>query len=100
MFNPFGLANFRLGSDPEKLFPFSMFQRHLQKFARICLILVTFLVSKMFSDSSKNWDELAENFERNQQVPTHLYNQTDSTIEVIHKRLRDIVIDMIRLEYI
>lgn len=36
--------NFRLGSDPEKLFPFKVFQRQLQKFGKFGVLNATFLL--------------------------------------------------------
>lgn len=95
-----GLASFRLGSDPEKLFPYSLFQQYLRKYAGFNLIVATLLISKTFADSSKDWNELSENFQKDRKVPIHLYNHSDTSIEKMNKRLRDIVIDMTRLDYI
>lgn len=97
---PVGSTNFRLGSDPEKLFPYAMFQRHLQRHARVCLIYAHMLVSKICSLDQKNWDEIAENYMHNQEIPNSFFHQNDTSLKEINKRLRDIVIDMIRLGYI
>lgn len=91
---------FRLGSDPGKLFPYAMFQRHLQQYAQIGLAHAPVLCTRIFSSWNKNWDELSENFNQNQEVPDHFFHQNDTSFENVDKRLRDIVIDMIRLEYI
>lgn len=77
---------------------------HLRKFARFGLILASMAVPTLISDvgnvSNLNWDELSENFMQSQKIPTNLYLHSDALIEKYNKRMRDIVIDLIRLEYV
>lgn len=77
---------------------------HFQKFGRFGLILASITVPLLISDtdnvSSLNWDELSENFMKKQEVPTNMYMHSDTSIEKYNKRMRDIVIDLIDLEYI
>ena len=98
------MDDFRLGSDPENLFSFAMMQKHLQKFARLGLILtsvtVPILTSNAANTSNMNWDDMCDNFMQNQQIPSNIYTDSVESIEKFNKRMRDIVIDMIRLEYI
>lgn len=81
-----------------------MMLEHLHKFGRLGLILTSIAVSIQIADvgnvSNLNWDELSEDFMQTQEVPTNLYKHSDTTMEKFHRHMRDIVIDMVRLEYI
>lgn len=100
----FILAIFRLGSDPDELFPYTMMLEHLHKFGRLGLSLASITVPILISDadhmSNLNWDELSDDFMRNQKLSTNMFIHSDALIEKYNKRMRDIVIDMIRFEYI
>lgn len=77
---------------------------HIKKFAGLGLIMASTIFPIMFStnDARANldWDEMAENFMRCQEIPTNLYNVSDESLVKLNNRIRDMVIDMIRLEYI
>lgn len=99
------MDNFRLGSDPEQLFPYKMMLEHLRKFARQGLIRASAVLPMIIADvshvSTLNWDKISEDFMQNQEIESDTYIQPDSSIEKkFNTRMRDIIIDMIRLEYI
>ncbi|XP_031627331.1 uncharacterized protein LOC116343428 [Contarinia nasturtii] len=91
----------RLGSNPDKLFPFTMLLEHCRKFAKFGLILSTALLPIMTSDDGNqiNFDELAEDVKRGKELDENLFATANSRNEY-YARLRDVVIDMIELEYI
>lgn len=104
IFNAFHSGNSRLGSDPDELFPFTMMLDHLHKFGRLGLSLASITVPILITDadnmSNLNWDELSDDFMQSQKLSTNIFIQSDTSIEKYNKRMRDIVIDMIRFEYI
>lgn len=67
-------SRFRLGSDPDKLFPFELMLKQFRKIGKFGLIM-----------------KMAES-----EIGT---NPNEST-KKLNKRLKDVVIDMVRLEYI
>lgn len=95
---------YRLGSDPEKLFPYTMMLDHMNKFARYGLILASttspVLLSPAGIRSNLDWDEMAENFMRSQEIPANLYKLTDEATIKLNKHFRDVAVDMIRLKYL
>lgn len=81
--------NCRLGSNPEKVFPFSVLQDQLRKFGRFGLanasILLPIMAMEIDGPNSKN-----------QQTG----KQATKLSDAFNRRIRDIVADMYRLGYI
>lgn len=75
----------RLGSNPEKVFPFSALQQQLQKFGKFALIQTSFLLPILTAE-----------------VDLQSNNNYTSTIlsDGLKKRLRDIAYDIYKLDYI
>lgn len=98
--NKTNCSHFRLGSDPEKLFPFDLMLKHLQKCAKYGFIMSTVLLPVLTSESDYglDFDEIAESVESGKPISNILI--TDSTFKELNQRLRDIVDDMVRLNYI
>lgn len=92
---------FRLGSDPEKLFSFEMMQDHFRKFARFGMILATVLLPMITSDGGKtiDIDALCDDFKDGKDVDGSVF-VSDESKNRLTCRLRDVVIDMVRLDYI
>lgn len=90
-----------MGSDPEKLFPRKLMMEHLRKFAKFGLVLSTVLLPMITSESGCGLD--LDGIEKN----TLNSDGTDSnnfiserSHEKLNQRLKDVIIDMVRLEYI
>lgn len=77
---------FRLGSDPENVFPYSAMMEHLQKFGKYGLVQASFAIP--FIEAEANVENVGTN------VPPRGLSKN------LKKRLRDIVADMERLGYI
>ncbi|XP_055298661.1 uncharacterized protein LOC129566598 [Sitodiplosis mosellana] len=92
----------KLGSDPEKLFPEKLMQEHFRKFGKFGLVLAAILLPLLTKDSGKevDLDGIADGIKTGQvDLDTNIF-MTDSSTRRFNKRLRDVVIDMARLEYI
>lgn len=94
-----------MGSDPEKHFPFEVMKEHFRKFGKFGLILASVLLPIITQESGSGWDldEMAEKItENNGQMDMELFDSifTDKSRTKFNKRLRDVVVDMVRLEYI
>lgn len=86
------MDNFRLGSDPGKLFPYQLMLDHFGKFGKFGLIItMAFLPMVMKADitTDPNIDGLRDDDTKNVQSTKQL-----------NKLLRDIVTDMVQLKYI
>lgn len=94
--------DFRLGSDPEKMFPYKLMLEHFSKFARFGLVLANLLLPVVTTESGNgaNLDEVAEQIANGKPPTTNSLYITDKTRNNFEKRLRDVIIDMVRLEYI
>lgn len=86
---------FRLGSDPEILFPYTLMMEHFRKFAKFGLVLSTVLLPMITSESGSglDLDDMGDGTNSDNFISEKSRNQ-------LHKRLRDVIIDMARLEYI
>lgn len=93
--------NFRLGSDPQKLFPYTLMQEHLRKFGKYGFILATVILPMLATEkgSGLNLDGMADNLRNcaDMQIIDKFLTKSQNKF---HSRLRDIVIDMVRLGYI
>lgn len=72
----------------------------MKKFARFGILLASATVPIAGIRSNLNWNEMSENFMQSQELPTNLYKLFDELIVKLNKKFQDVVIDMIRLEYI
>lgn len=92
--------HFRLGSDPEELFPFSLMQLHFQKFAKYGLILAAIVLPIITAERgiAIDLDQIAnDNLTHVDMFDTFISENSRSKF---NKRMRDVVVDMIRLGYI
>lgn len=93
---------FRLGSDPEKLFSFKVLQEHLRKFGRFGFILAASIVLPIIlSDKGHvvDMDELADKIVGGGEVSSDLFTSAAARSRM-RSRIHDIIVDMVRLEYI
>lgn len=74
---------FRLGSDPDKLFPYTALQEHLRKFGKFGLANASFILPFLIQEHDSDGGF-----------------QPSPLSDVFKKRLRDIVADMYQLGYI
>lgn len=91
-----------LGSDPQKLFPYEALLDQFHKFGRFGLIMASLLLPMITSDedATPNLDELAENMKKNVVINDNgnLFS-TDKNEDAFNERLRDIIVDMVQLNY-
>lgn len=92
---------FRLGSDPTKLFPFELMMQHFHKFARYGLPIATGILPMITADSGKivDMDNVFDDINNGKDVDASLFISEASRLR-LNKRLRDVVVDMDRLNYI
>lgn len=92
---------FRLGSDPEKLFPYSLMLEHFHKLAHFGLILSTVLLPMMTAESGNaiDLDKICDDLKNGTELDANVFISNKSLTK-LNKRLRDVVFDMVRLEYI
>ncbi|KAG5677969.1 hypothetical protein PVAND_007681 [Polypedilum vanderplanki] len=93
----------RLNSDPEKLFPRSIFEHHLKKFGKFGLVMAIILVP-MFTSSAEDipeMDDVADEYQLSKEASGSVMNFTSSkTIGVYEKRMLGILQDMVEFGYI
>lgn len=92
---------FRLGSDPEQLFSYSLMQEHLRKFGKIGLIFAanTLPIITAERGNTINLDEAANDM-ANKNVDAFDNLISEKSRDKHNKRLKGVVADMVRLEYI
>lgn len=90
-----------MGSDPEKLFPYETLLDQFKKFGKFGMIMASMLLPMMTSQDgiAADLDEFAEQLKDGQKLDENTYI-SERTRHILDKRLRDVVIDMARLEYI
>lgn len=114
----------RLGSDPDQLFPFELMQEHFHKFARYGLLMSTTLLP-MITGTTKNlflqlceydfnttfslsaadkgnvvdMDEMFEDLNNGKEIDSSVF-VSEASRNRLNKRLRDVIVDMVRLNYI
>lgn len=97
---------FRLGSDPVKLFPYEQMLEHLRKFAKYGLILATVILPVITSEREfgLDFDKFAKGIEDGslQKNEKHMKDAfvTERSLMNLNKRLRDVIADMVHLNYI
>lgn len=93
--NLYERVHFRLGSDPDKLFPYALMLEHLRKFARHSLIVASLLLPLL---TGNQWDLNEVSGDPKMNIANGI--MTSKPQSKLDKRLRDIIIDMARLDYI
>ncbi|XP_031627330.1 uncharacterized protein LOC116343427 [Contarinia nasturtii] len=93
----------RLGSDPEKLFPFPLMQEHFRKCGKYGLIMAAVLLPMITMESGNgiDLDEAANSMaEKHDTDAFDDYFISVNSRNKFNKRMRDVVADMIRLGYV
>lgn len=92
---------FRLGSDPEQLFSFDMMQDHFRKYGKFGLVLANMLLPMMTADSGNavDMDALCEKINDGEHVDGSVFVSEKSQSRLA-TRLRGVIADMVRLDYI
>lgn len=92
-----------MGSDPEKLYPYSLMLDHFRKFGKYGLLMATLLLPIILADKGQgvDLDEATNNSEHYKDTEiSDPFFITESSRSKFKKRLRDVVVDMVRLGYI
>lgn len=89
-----------LGSDPQKLFPYEAMLDQFHKFGRFGLVMASFLLPMITceEDATPDLDELAEHVKNNVKIDENIFI-THKNIDAFNKRLRDVIVDMVHLNY-
>lgn len=92
----------RLGSRPEKLFPYETMQEHFRKFGKIGLVFATAVLPVITAEKGNaiDLDEAANNMANNKGADAFDGFVSEKSREKFTKRMRDVVIDMVRLGYV
>lgn len=91
----------RFGLNGMQIFPFTVLQDHLRKFAKFGLMMAT-IVLPMFTalqDEIPDLDNLSEQIKTDGFKDESVF-QSKNTDDIYCKRMRDIIVDMARLGYI
>lgn len=90
-----------MGSDPKKLFPFELMMEHFRKFARYGLLMATGILPMITADRGNvvDMDDLFNDINNGKEVDASVFITEASQLR-LNKRLRDVVVDMVRLNYI
>lgn len=90
-----------MGSDPEKLFPYELMLKHFRKFAKFGLVLAIAMLPMITAESGTgiNIDELCDDMKNGKEMDMDVFT-TEKSVKKFHERLRGVIIDMDRLEYI
>lgn len=94
-------THFRLGSDPEVLFPYKTMLEHFRKFGKYGLIMATVVLPMITQDKGTkvDLDCISDDIKNGSEFDSSAF-MTDSSTQRFNKRMRDVVIDMNRLGYI
>lgn len=95
--------DFRLGSDPDELYSYEMMQEEFRKFGRFGLIIASAALPVILKDHGQDLekviDEKQDTTTRIKDALNNLFT-SDKSRARFEQRLRDVVVDMARLEYI
>lgn len=100
--NVYNDSFFRLGSDPEKLFPFSLMQEQLRKCGTYGLVTALQVQPVLTSDqgSGVDLDEAAVSMTRDKDTKAFDSFMPKKSNDKFNKRMRGVVADMVRLGYV
>lgn len=90
-----------MGSDPEQLFSFETMQDHFRKFGKFGMILSTMLLPMMTAESGMaiDLDALSDKVVDGAEFDGSVF-VSEKSRNRLATRLRDVIIDMVRLDYI
>lgn len=90
-----------MGSDPEQLFSFETMQDHFRKFGKFGMILSTMLLPMMTAESGMtvDLDALSDKVVDGGEFDGSVF-VSEKSRNRLATRLRDVIIDMVRLDYI
>lgn len=85
----------------QQIFPYALMQEHLRKFGKWGLMLAMMLLSVITADErgAINLDQLSEDILDGKPSPRDAYITENSRLKY-NKRLRDVIVDMVRLGYV
>lgn len=91
----------RLGSDVEKVYPYSAMLEQFRKFGKFGLYMASMLVPMLTADASAapDLDAFSEEISSGKEMNNNIFNSEGSE-ERLAKRLSDVIHDMDRLGYI
>lgn len=90
-----------MDGDPDKLFPYSALLEQLRKYGKFGLVTASVFLPLFTggADSNPDMDQLAADMESGTKLKTDLFVPTEFKT-ALNKRMRDVVADMVKYEYI
>lgn len=90
-----------MGSDPDKVFSYDLMMEHFRKYGKIGLIYAATMLPILTADEGKqlNLDDVANQCNDGGELSFASILTEESKIKY-HQRLRDVIVDMVRLEYV
>lgn len=92
----------RLGSDPDKLYPWSVLQDHLKKFGKYAFLMCPILVPMLVADAQDipDLDEIVSKMNTNDSDIGFALSYTNNRSEQIYEqRITDVFTDLVNLGY-
>lgn len=97
----FSKLSLRLGSDAEKIFPYTALLDQLHAHGVFGLVMASMLLPMLTAEegNTPDLDELSEDLNNGKELDPNVF-MSEKSRESCNRRLREVVIDMARLEYI
>lgn len=92
----------KLGSDPDVLFPYNVFQEHLKRFGRMAFVMAPMFCEVVLANSADvpDLDELSKKMDSGDGESVSLvHNQDEQTKQLYKERLSELLADLIELGY-
>lgn len=89
----------RLGSDPEKVFPFDQLEREMKKHGKYAVIMCPVLLQIMMANAAdvQNMDELSKDMDKNGKETITLVKAFDKeTQDAYNKRVKGLMTDIVK----
>lgn len=92
----------RLGSDPEKLYPFAVFEQELKKFGKFIISFSPIMVQMTLTEATNipDLDDFSEGLQNGDDTVDLVRGDFNEEIQKIYsKRISDVFTDLLELDY-
>lgn len=91
----------KMGSDPEKLFPYDAFKKELKLSGNIAFLLAPMVLEVSLAEAKdvSNFNEMCENIDNDEQEWNFIQGLSDSAMLVYKKRLNECIGDLVENGY-
>lgn len=90
-----------MGSDAEKIFPYDALLQQMRKHGKFGMTMASMLLPMLTAEEGHavDLDALSEDMNSGKEIDKNAFISENSR-DILMKRMRDVVIDMVRLEYV